>query len=64
VKFIGRLLVLAIAGVGLAAGCRDNTPPPPNVPVPTAENTESVRTQDEIKPLPGQTPVERQTTQP
>lgn len=64
VKFIGRMLVLAIAGVGLSAGCRDNTPPPPNVPVPTAENPESVRTHDPIKPLPGQAPVERQDPQP
>lgn len=38
----------------MSAGCRDNSPPPPNVPVPTTDNPNAVRRSDPVKPLPNQ----------
>lgn len=50
------LITMVLAGVFAAVGlgCRDTTPPPPNVPVPSADNPDAVRTHDPIKPLPPQ----------
>jgi hypothetical protein len=38
----------------LAAGCADNTPPPPRMPVPGPENRDVVLERDARKPLPGE----------
>lgn len=54
----------SVIGAGLLAamlsGCRDNTPPPPRVPVPTSDNPHARRETDPIKPLP---PARREARQ-
>jgi len=61
VKVFGWMLTLGMLGAGLQVGCRDNTPPPPNVPVPSADDPNARRERDPIKPLPQQSTAGRTT---
>jgi hypothetical protein len=46
--------ILVVVTSMLLIGCRDNTPPPPRVPVPAQDRAERARVyeRDEVKPLP------------
>lgn len=46
---LGWVVLGAMAGL---SGCADNTPPPPNVPVPSRHNRDVLREEDPPKPLP------------
>ncbi|WP_428940306.1 hypothetical protein [Fontivita pretiosa] len=59
--FIGWMAPLAVSTLlpvvvlGVLAGCRDNTPPPPQVPVPTSDDRRAAmyqRDEQQAKPLP------------
>ncbi len=51
---LGRSFVIAVVGIALQLGCRDNTPPVPMVP-PAAPGQDSLRREYEPdKPMPGQ----------
>jgi hypothetical protein len=47
-------IAIVLIGVGFLAGCPDNSPPPPRVPVPSAENPDIVMSRDAVKPMPAQ----------
>jgi hypothetical protein len=50
-------VAIGLIGAGFLAGCPDNSPPPPRVPVPAANNQDVVLSRDPVKPLPAQAPV-------
>ena len=45
-------IAMAVVSVGCLVGCPDNSPPPPRVPVPSADNPDLVLTRDPVKPIP------------
>lgn len=50
------LIVLAAWVAAIQCGCRDNTPPPPRVPVPSADNSDRTYQQLPPRPLAQQVP--------
>jgi hypothetical protein len=50
--WMGLVASVLLATALFQGGCRDDAPPPPRVPVPSAANRDLARERDYMKPMP------------